>query len=70
MTQAEKAILEAIAQELHSLTKKIDSVEGALIRSGLLMNGQSENLLPNYDQAATNDLAHIRSAIASLRVTK
>jgi hypothetical protein len=70
MTQAEKAILEAIVQELHSLAKKIDSVEGALIHSGLLMNGQSGSLLPNYDQAATNDLAHIRSAIANLRVTK
>jgi hypothetical protein len=70
MTQAEKAILEAIVQALHSLTKKIDSVEGALIHSGLLMNGQSEGLRSNYDLAAANDLAHIRSAIANLRVTR
>ena len=69
MTQAEKATLEAIVQALHNLTKKIDSVEGALIHSGLLQNGLSERLAPNYDQAATNDLAHIRTAIASLRVT-
>jgi hypothetical protein len=63
MTQAEKQVLSDIVQAIHTLTVKIDSVEGALIRSNLLMNGQSEGLASKYQQAANNDLALIRAAI-------
>jgi hypothetical protein len=70
MTQAEKQVLLDIVQVLHNLTVKIDSVEGALIRSNLLPNGLSESLAPNYVQAAANDLALLRSSIDSLRTVR
>ena len=67
MTQAEKKVLEDIVQVIQTLTVKIDSVEGALIHSGLLKDGQSERLASNYQRAAHNDLALIRNALASIR---
>jgi hypothetical protein len=70
MTQAEKQVLLDIVQALHTLTVKMDSVEGALIHSNLLMNGLSERLAPNYVQAATNDLAPLQSAVNSLRTDR
>ena len=70
MTQAEKEVLLGIVQAIHNLTVKIDSVEGALIHSGLLKNGLSENLAPNYQLAAANDLVLLRGAIQNLRVVK
>ena len=66
MTHQEKIVLNDIVNGLENLTVSLDALEGVLIRAGLLTNGAKEALQPLYVQAAVNDLAALRAAIASL----
>jgi hypothetical protein len=69
MTQAEKNVLAEIVGLIQTLTVKVDALEGALIRRGVIRDSDRQTLAEEYLQAALNDLAAVRMSIASLPIT-
>jgi hypothetical protein len=67
MTQAEKQVLLDIVQLIQTLTVKVDALEGALVRRGVIQDSDRPALAGEYALAALNDLAPVRTAISSLR---
>jgi hypothetical protein len=66
MTHSEKQIFLDLTQLVRDLTVKVDSMERALIQRGLLRDGERGNYAQDYYAAADQDVALIRSQIATL----
>jgi hypothetical protein len=67
MTQPEKQVLFDIVQLIQTLTVKVDALEGALVRRGVIQDSDRPALAGVYAQAALNDLVGVRTAISSLQ---
>ena len=70
MGRDEKEVLNGIVHVLENLTVKIDAVEGALVRTGLLPDRLCGQLEPEYRAAAMRDLAALRAALSALPITR
>lgn len=66
MTQAEKAVLNAIVQAIQVQTVKLDALERVLIDRGLILDGERDLREQDYLMAAIAELAQVRTAIANL----
>jgi hypothetical protein len=69
MTGAEKQVLSDIVLLIQTLTVKVDALEGALVRRGVIRDTDRPAIAEEYLQAALNDLARVRTSIASLPIT-
>jgi hypothetical protein len=68
MTRAEQEILYGIVQTLQNQMVKFDALERVLIDKRVIRGGERDLRDSDYLQAAINDLALIRGAIANLPV--
>jgi hypothetical protein len=63
MTNAEKAVLQEIVNDIQNLAVSLDSLEAILIRKGLLMTGEISGQAPLHELIVGQKLADLRQAI-------